>query len=103
MCSRFNVRCCGILLALSCMLLMCARENRPPSPTFDVQLKGSNKCLSEFGSEMKRYVRGEMTKAQVVGFWDCAANAVHDFERLTSGENGGTSYSPLTLRQFIFK
>ncbi len=93
----------GIVVALSLALVMCARESAPSHSPINVQLKSDGRCLAEFGSNLKRFFNGQMTRPQVIEFWDCTAQAVNDYQRLTSGDAAGGKYTPQALRRFLYR
>jgi len=93
-----------LMVASALVLLSCAGENKPQNPSIEVQLKNSGECLSNFGSELNKYFKGNMSRAEVVAFWDCTSDAVKEFQRLTSGETGGgNTYTPQALRLFLYE
>lgn len=93
-----------LLLSLTLFLFSCAREETPSNPAIDVKLKGSGECLSKFGENVKKFFDGRMTRPEVIDFWDCNAQAVSDYQRLTAGDlQGGASYTPQALRRFLYR
>jgi hypothetical protein len=88
------------LIVFCSSLITCSKENRAPNPDFEVKLK-KGECISRVGEQLEDYFEGRMSRPQVVAFWDCMANAILEFQRLTSGENGGDKYSPQALQRFL--
>lgn len=98
--SKFS---CLWITALSLILITCARESQPSNPAVDVKMKDGGECLEKFGDNLNKYFKGRMTKAEVITFWDCTAQAVNDYQRLTSGDGAGGTYSPQGLRRFLYR
>lgn len=91
------------LFLISLFSLSCARESGPSNPAIEVRLKGDGECLSSLGSSVERYLKGRMSRAEVVEFWDCTAHAVREYQRLTSGDGPKGSYTPQALRRFLYR
>ncbi|MBX3022741.1 MAG: hypothetical protein KF799_13795 [Bdellovibrionales bacterium] len=83
------------------LLIGCARENERAGAPIRVTLKGSSDCLSEFGARLTDYANERLSSVQITQTWDCAAQAITDFQRLTVPDIPGGSYSPQGLRHFL--
>jgi hypothetical protein len=81
-------------------MMSCSQESRPPKKEFEVKLSKAE-CLSRVGTGLEKYFEDRMSRAELVQFWDCTSDALKEFQRLTSGENGGDAYSPQALRRFL--
>lgn len=90
-----------LALALSVAVASCSEERRPPDTEFEVKLE-KGECVARIDDQFKDYAEGRMSKAGVEAFWNCMADTMVDFQRLTSGEgDGGDKYSANGLRLFL--
>ena len=106
-----------IIGLFSLALVFCARENEPySSPVrYDGQqlIQGSSKstikeeseCIDNAGAILKRFVRGELSEKQLVGFWNCLDRILNLVNTKVSKPDGkGLTSKELTnLIQFMFK
>ncbi len=91
-------------LAGTCFLLAifgCAKRDTPANVPIEVKLKGSGDCIANINRELKDFANGKSSREDVDAFWQCMGSSITEFERLTSGDGGGSTYSPESLRQFI--
>ncbi len=81
----------------------CAKENVKPAQPVQVMLKDGGDCLGNFGLNVEKYKRGELSDTQVGQFWSCVQKSVGDYQRLTSGDQAEGGYTPQALRRFLQK
>jgi hypothetical protein len=87
--------------AVSVLILGCAGEKEAFNQPIEPQIKARGGCLSQFGSEVRRFFDGKMSQPEVVAFWTCTADAVKEYRRLTSGEHRPDAYTPEALGRFF--
>lgn len=92
----------GVLVLL--FTLSCAKEKEQTRDAIEVDFKSGTGCLSDFGADLVRYVKAELSVREVEELWDCTAAAVRAYHRLTVGEGGnGEVYAPSAIRDFLQK
>lgn len=93
----------GLTLFAALFVISCARESAPSNPAIEVKLKGDGECLSQFGDHINRYLTGRMSRPEVIEFWDCTAQSVREYQRLTAGDAPQGGYTPQALRRFLYR
>jgi hypothetical protein len=92
-----------IVYTLLALLIGCARENIADKTAIEVDLKGSNSCVTNIGGQLSKYVDGKMNREEVENFWNCINSAVTQFQSISSGDMGIDRYSPDAFRRFFKK
>ncbi len=88
-------------LALVVSFMGCAGEQEVSTAPIKPKLKLSGDCLASFGSRVNQFFKGELDDQKVVAFWDCTADAIRQYRRMTSGERRPDAYSPEAMARFF--
>lgn len=95
--SKWTVAAVLLLAGLSSA---CSRENEPDTQPIRVEVQGSS-CLSDIAEKLGEYTHDKLSDAETAKIWDCAAQAVSDFQRISAGDLPQGHFSAETMRHFL--
>lgn len=85
------------------VLCGCSKENGSSDRPIPVSLQGQGACIADFKPTVSAFVKADLSEKEIHAFWQCLDKAVEDFQRLTTGENGGSTYTRQAVRRFLVR